>query len=104
MQNLIEEYWGLITTAIGSIVAWFAGKKIRVAEGKKAETDALKQMQETYDLFVHDLTERYNELRKEMDAMRKEINDLRITNIQLKKELLDWENKYDELDKKYKQN
>jgi FtsZ-binding cell division protein ZapB len=103
MQHWVE-YWGIFTTALGTVVAWFAGRRTRVAEAKKVESDALTSMQETYDKFVHDLGIRYDELKKEMvnlkfevDKQRNEIIELTSKNRVLTQEVHEWEVKYTRL-------
>jgi predicted nucleic acid-binding Zn-ribbon protein len=104
MTNFLIENYQIIAGSIMSIFAYFGGKKIKIAEENKATSDALTSMQTTYDVFVNDLRERYNELKEEINNLkssdiqnRNEIKELRQQNKSLVLELGLWEKKYDVL-------
>ena len=99
--ELLKENWEILTGLIASIVAYFGGKKIKKAEENKANSDALTSMQSTYDTFVQDLKQRYDELKEEQRHFRSElifykeqIVELQKSNSELLKELKIWELKY----------
>ena len=107
-MNLLQENWQAIVGVLGSIIAFFGGKKIKKAEETKSTSDALTSMQSTYDTWVNDLKLRYDELkedlkqyREEQLALRQEILHLRNENTELRKELKAWETKYIKLKKEF---
>ena len=53
-MNLLQENWQAIVGVLGSIIAFFGGKKIKKAEETKSTSDALTSMQSTYDTWVND--------------------------------------------------
>ena len=107
-MNLLQENWQAIVGVLGSIIAFFSGKKIKKAEETKSTSDALTSMQSTYDTWVNDLKLRYDELkedlkqyREEQLTLRQEILQLRNENTELRKELKAWETKYIKLKKEF---
>lgn len=115
MISLILENWQTIAGSIGVVVAFFGGKKLKTAEESKATSEALNSMQTTYDTFVNDLRERYNELKAEIKESKEEIKalkeanktnhsqivDLQNENKQLNKDIKSWELKYSTLQKEF---
>jgi cell shape-determining protein MreC len=108
MVNLIQENWQALLGVLGSVFAFFGGRKMKKSEEKKTESDALSTMQTTYDTFVADFRERYNEIKEELKnyreeqlQLRQEIIQLRQENNDLRKELKDWEGKYTKLKKEF---
>lgn len=104
MTNFLIENYQILAGGVAAIIAYFRGKKTREAEENKATSDALTSMQSTYDVFVNDLRDRYNELKEEVNYLKNsdtqnkiEIKELRIENKNLVKELGLWEKKYDVL-------
>jgi len=104
MLELLKENWELLAGIFTSIFAFFGGKKLKKEEEKKATSDALTSMQSTYDTFVQDLKERYDELKEEQRHFRSElifykeqIVELQKSNRELLKELKTWELKYTKL-------
>ena len=104
MIELIKENWIALTGVISSVIAFFGGRKMKKAEENKSTADALTSMQQTYDSFVTDFRERYNELKEEIKTfrdeqmvLRTEITQLRAENDNLRKELRIWEKKYKDL-------
>lgn len=103
-MNFLQDNWQILTGLIGSIVAFFGGRKIRKADETKNTSDALTSMQTTYDTWVNDFKERYEELKHELKIyreeqlqLRNEILQLRNENDELRKELRVWEQKYTKL-------
>ena len=76
MVNLISENWQALLGVLGSVIAFFGGRKLKKAEETKSTSDALTSMQATYDTWVNDLKLRYDELK-------------------------DWEGKYTKLKKEF---
>lgn len=104
MIGIIRENWELLAGIFTSIFAFFGGKKLKKAGEKKATSEALETMQKTYDTFVIDFRERYDELKEEQRHFRSElifykeqIVELQKNNRELTKELKDWEQKYTKL-------
>jgi len=107
----LEDNWQILAGFITSIFAFFSGKKMKIADEKKATSEALETMQRTYDTFVNDFRERYNEIKEELKTYREEqlttrneIVQLRQENTELRKELKDWEGKYTKLKKEFDSN
>lgn len=107
-MNFFYENWQAITGIIGAIIAFFSGKKTRQADESKNTSDALTSMQQTYDTWVNDFKNRYDELKSELKVyreeqlqLRKEITQLRNENDELRKELRVWEQKYTKLKKEF---
>ena len=108
MIDLIKQNWEILIGTFGTIGAYFGGRKLKVAEEKKATSDALTSMQSTYDTFVVDLKERYTELKEEQKYIKEElsfyktqIRDLQDQNKELLKELKLWESKYNKLKREF---
>ncbi len=57
------------TTLVSIYVAWASRK----SEIKKAETDALKSMQEVYDTFVKQTQEEIRKLQTKIDELEKKL-------------------------------
>ena len=108
MVNFIQENWQIVVGFVGSVIAFFGGRKLKKAEETKSTSDALTSMQATYDTWVNDFKERYEELKSELKqyreeqlTLRQEILQLRQENNDLRKELKDWEGKYTKLKKEF---
>lgn len=97
VKQLLIENWQIMAGAIGSIVAFLSGRKLKTIEEKKANSDAVLSMQTVYENFVKDIEERYREMREEMQHVKSEVIQLRQENSELRKELRVWENKYNKL-------
>lgn len=100
IKNLIN-HWEAMTGALGIIIAYFSGKRMKRIEEKKASSDAVSSMQLVYDNFVKDIEQRYVDMKKEMQSLKDEVHQLRIENDKLRKELRNWELKYHSLKKEY---
>lgn len=108
MISTLQENWQALLGVLGSIIAYFGGRKLKKAEETKNTSDALTSMQATYDTWVNDLKLRYDELKEDIKQyrdeqliLRNEITQLRQENNDLRKELKDWEGKYTKLKKEF---
>ena len=108
MISTLQDNWQAILGVVGSIIAFFGGRKLKKAEETKNTSDALTSMQATYDTWVNDLKLRYDELKEDIKqyrdeqlVLRNEITQLRQENNDLRKELKDWEGKYTKLKKEF---
>lgn len=108
MVKILTENWQIIAGLFGSVFAFFGGRKIKKAEENKSTSEALASMQQTYDTFVSDLRERYNELKEELKFIREEqlqsrieIKELQTRNRELSRELKVSEEKYMKLKKEF---
>ena len=108
MISTLQENWQALLGVLGSIIAYFGGRKLKKAEETKNTSDALTSMQATYDTWVNDLKLRYDELKEDIKqyrdeqlVLRNEITQLRQENNDLRKELKDWEGKYTKLKKEF---
>ncbi len=112
------EHWlevGGILGYLGAPLGFLFGRKRAIAETRITQTDAVKNMQDAYDGWVQDDKERYAELKKEVDEMKKEnslgrreslaqreeIRAMRKLQIEERKEYEGLMKKYIDLDKKY---
>tara|TARA_B100001063_G_C16262628_1_gene310660 strand:- start:124 stop:417 length:294 start_codon:yes stop_codon:yes gene_type:complete len=88
-QWFLDNAFSLVATIFGggSFYAFITEKKKRRIELKSTQADALSSMQETYDKFVDDFTNKYDHLQKEIE--------------QLKKELDSWKSKYQNLKREF---
>ena len=86
---ILDNVFTLLTAIFGggSFYAFITEKKKRRIELKSTQADALSSMQETYDKFVDDFTNKYDHLQKEIE--------------QLKKELDSWKSKYQNLKREF---
>lgn len=86
MKWIIEHLETVIATLIGGggVVGW-------INERRKKKTDALKSMQQLYDEFVADASQKFNEMRIEVDRLKAEIHEIDSR----------WSSKYNGLLKKY---
>jgi len=66
-----------LTGTIGSIVAFFGGKKVKKSKEKETESNALQQMQKAYDTFTADSNEKYNALKAELNEIKQENREQR---------------------------
>lgn len=108
MKEFVLQHWELIGGLFTTVFAFLSGKKLKVAEETKSASDALTSMQSTYDTWVSDFKERYDELksevktyREELLTVRNEITQLRNENSELRRELKNWETKYNRLKKEF---
>lgn len=74
MKELIETL-PTIAAIFGPVITFFAGRKMKAIETKKADTDALKSMQEVYDRFVKQTDEKIQGMGKEISELRSELNE-----------------------------
>lgn len=108
MINFLSTNFEYIIGVFVSIIAYFGGRKSKKADETKNTSDALTSMQQTYDTWVNDFKNRYDELKSELKLyreeqlqLRKEITQLRNENDELRKELRVWEQKYTKLKKEF---
>ena len=77
MENwILDNIFSIIATIFGggSFYAFVTEKKKRKIELKSSHADALFGMQETYDKFVDDFTEKYDHLQKDIEMLNKEVS------------------------------
>lgn len=117
-MRYIIEHWTEIAgvfSIIGMPLSFLFGRKMKLAETRIKETDAIKSMQGAYDGWVADDKERYSEMKEEVLEMKKELGLQRKESYQqreenrslrkaveaLEKRELEWKQKNIELEKKY---
>ena len=80
-MGIIQDNIGTILTgvsgAIGSIIAFFSGRRQKKAKDKEAEASAIQSIQATYDVFSADMKEKYDELKSELSELKSENKDQR---------------------------
>lgn len=101
MKVILMENWQILMGIFTSIAAFFGGQKMKIIQEKKANSDAVLSMQTVYDNFVKDIEARYREIKDEMSGVKKELIELRAENLELRKQLKFWENKYNSLKKQF---
>ena len=95
-QWLIDNLYGIITTVLGgtSIFAFLTERNKRKIQekkdessAKKEEADALETIQTVYDKFVKDSLDRYVEMMAQIEAIKKELQDVYLQLENVTKEL-----------------
>lgn len=95
-QWLIDNLYGIITTILGgtSIFAFISERNKRKIQekkdessAKKEEADALETIQTVYDKFVKDSLDRYVEMMTQIEAIKKELQDVYLQLENVTKEL-----------------
>lgn len=100
-MNFLETYWLNIVQLIGTVFAYFGGRKMTTISEKKADADALTSMQKGYNEFVIDQKERYAELKEELKYVRDELKTVKEEGKFLREEVRDWKEKYNKLKKEF---
>jgi hypothetical protein len=72
-MKFITENIEIVIGAIGSIVTYFAGKKMHKIEEKKANSDALQGIQAVYEKFVEQTDKKFMEMQKEIEDLKGEL-------------------------------
>lgn len=69
---LLENLFPIITSLVGggSLFAYIMERRKRKIEEKQLSTDALKSMQEAYDGFVQDYSNKYNDIKAELKEVK----------------------------------
>lgn len=85
---LLDNIFSIVATVFGSgsFYAFITEKKKRKLELKSTQADALTSMQETYDRFVDDFTDKYDHLQKELEELKKDVNSWKSKYQNLKRE------------------
>jgi septal ring factor EnvC (AmiA/AmiB activator) len=79
-MNFITDNWQAITGLLGSVIAFFGGRKLKQTEHKNKEANALQSMQETYDKWTADTN-------KQIDVLMSELTDVKKENIAQREDL-----------------
>ncbi|AFM54733.1 hypothetical protein P12024L_13 [Nonlabens phage P12024L] len=74
MIKFLQENWEVLVGLIGSVTAYFGGKKIQQHNEKKLETDALKSMQDVYDRFIQQTDRNFTEMQEEIKTLKELLN------------------------------
>lgn len=90
----IIEYWKEISSALGGIVIFLAGRKSTKILEKKQTVEAIDAMQKTYDVFLKHYQEQY-------DRLTDRLNNLELRNAVLTESAETWERKFKDLSKLY---
>lgn len=72
MVEFFTSNWFQILTTGGLAVGWFVDRRKRLHEADSAQGSALSKMEEAYNTFVHDMTDKYNELKAELAQAKAE--------------------------------
>lgn len=103
MSNFLLDNWELLTGAVSSVVAFFGGRKTQ-------KTNELASMQQTYNTWVEDQKERYNDLKIEMQDLKnhnrelqKQFNEMQLAYAKEVEASQNWQILHNELEKKYKE-
>ena len=79
-MNFITDNWQAITGVLGSVIAFFGGRKMKHTQHKNSEATALQNMQKTYDKWTADTNKRIQNLQDELTTIKNE-------NIEQRKEM-----------------
>lgn len=74
-MNRILENMPTIAAILGPIITFFAGRKMKEIEVKKADADFFKSMQDVYDRFVNQTDEKIQTMSKEINNLRSELHE-----------------------------
>ncbi|WP_440881393.1 hypothetical protein [Tenacibaculum sp. C7A-26P2] len=91
MLTLLKENWELITGIIGSIVAFFGGRKSKRLNEKTTELENIEKVREIEKKLLADMEDQVNKLIKYNDYLEGVVKDV-------KKKLVKYVDKYGELD------
>lgn len=89
-MNAISEHWEILIGGIAAIFSYIAGK------GKR-QHESLSAMQESYEKFVQDWKEKYDDLKNQLTDLDHQVNTLHKENTELKEDLNKWKKMYAEL-------
>ena len=92
----LDNIFSVIATLFGggSFYAFITEKKKRKMELRSTQADALSSMQETYDKFVDDFTDKYNHLQKEIEGLKKDVASWKSKYQNLKQEFENYKKKH----------
>lgn len=89
-MNAISEHWEILIGGIAAIFSYIAGK------GKR-QYESLSAMQESYEKFVSDWKEKYDDLKNQLTDLDHQVHTLKKENTDLKIDLEKWKKMYGEL-------
>ena len=79
IQQLLVDNLGTVIATLfgsGSLYGWFYERKKNKIQEKQLDADALKTMQDAYDKFTEDSLKKYEDLRNEVQELKKNLNDV----------------------------
>lgn len=85
MFDFFSNNWQMITGAIGAVITFFAGMKLRRANATERRADALSAMQGTYAVFTTQVNERILTMEKEIHQLQNKVAEVERENKRLKK-------------------
>lgn len=88
---IISSVCGVVTTTIGSLVAWFLSKKKYVSE---VESTNIQNMQKSLEFYIQLANDTNARLAEEIKEHNEEVKALKQENTTLKQALRDQENKF----------
>lgn len=88
---IISSLCGVVTTTIGSVVAWFLSKRKYISEVESTNIENMKKSLEFYIQLANDTNSR---LAEEIKEHNEEVKALKQENTTLKQALKDQENKF----------
>lgn len=88
---IISSLCGVVTTTIGSIVAWFLSKRKYISE---VESTNIENMQKSLDFYIQLANDTNARLAEEIKEHNEEVKALKQENNTLKQALKDQENKF----------
>lgn len=88
---IISSVCGVVTTTIGSLVAWFLSKKKYVSE---VESTNIQNMQKSLEFYIQLANDTNSRLAEEIKEHNEEVKALKQENTTLKQALRDQENKF----------
>lgn len=88
---IISSVCGVVTTTIGSIVAWFLSKRKYISE---VESTNIENMKKSLDFYIQLANDTNTRLAEEIKEHNEEVKALKQENTTLKQALKDQENKF----------
>lgn len=108
VEFLLNNLLGIAGVLTIPVAWWFGGKQAKAIELRKNTVDALKVMQESYDVYVLHSKERYDELIKDISLIKitntdlqKQFNEMYIQYAKELEKSQNWERLHNELQKRY---
>ena len=90
-MDFIKENWEIIMGAVGSIIAFFGGRKSKKQNEKTTELENIDKVREIEKRLLADMEDQVNKLIKYNDYLESVVKDV-------KKKLVKYVNKYGVLD------
>lgn len=95
------EYWKDALYLLGILGAFIGGNRAKKIQNKSGDLDNLAKYQLMYDKFVSQYETQYSSLRKIVDSLQNDIDNLNLRNAIILEESESWKKRFNELQKLY---